>query len=162
MDDDSSEEAATQIAYDKRYVDPSFEPIAATQVKAVLGGAELPENNLELIVAKRVPFRIAVEIDERKINEFIAICANSEFVFEVNQLRVNRHLSHPGEIKFNGGAVVGSNTLRSSMDDGMEDDEYTAEATEAVEVLQHRAGSLYQLPSKAEQTSWSRLSFMAL
>ena len=74
----------------------------------MLGGSTLPEKNLELIVAKRVPFRIAVEIDERKINEFIAICANSEFVFEVNQLRVNRHLQFPGEIEFNGGAEASS------------------------------------------------------
>ena len=94
---------AARSAYHNRYVDPNFESIAAKQVKAVLGGATLPETNLELIVAKRVPFRIALEIDERKINEFIAICANSEFVFEVNQLRVNRHLSYPGEIVFNGG-----------------------------------------------------------
>ena len=95
---------ASRNAYHNRYVDPNFESISAKQVKDVLGGATLPETNLELIVAKRVPFRIALEIDERKINEFIAICANSEFVFEVNQLRVNRHLSYPGEITFNGGA----------------------------------------------------------
>ena len=102
---------ASRNAYHNRYVDPNFESISAMQVKAVLGGATLPETNLELIVAKRVPFRIALEIDERKINEFIAICANSEFVFEVNQLRVNRHLSYPGEIVFNGGV--------DQTDDGM-------------------------------------------
>ncbi len=96
--------AGERIAYDKRYVDPEFESIAASQVKAVLGGEVLPEQNLELIVAKRVPFRIAVEMDERKINEFIAICANSEFVFEVNQLRVNRHMPNE-QIVFNGGAT---------------------------------------------------------
>ena len=99
---------ANPDAYHNRYVDPNFESISATDVKAVLGGSTLPEKNLELIVAKRVPFRIAVEIDERKINEFIAICANSEFVFEVNQLRVNRHLQFPGEIEFNGGAEASS------------------------------------------------------
>ncbi|QEG21308.1 hypothetical protein [Mariniblastus fucicola] len=95
------------IAYHERYVDPNYEAIAASQVKAVLGGELLPETNLELIVAKRVPFRLAVEMDERKINEFVAICANSEFVFEVNQIRVNRHV--PGEqIEFNGGAPQNS------------------------------------------------------
>ena len=62
----------------------------------------MPETNLELIVAKRVPFRIAVEMDERKINQFIAVCANSEFVFEINQLRVNRHTPNE-KIVFNGG-----------------------------------------------------------
>ena len=92
-------------AYDQRYVNPNLEVIAASEVRAVLGGAALPETNLELIVAKRVPFRLAVEMDERKINEFIAICANSEFVFEINQVRVNRHLDFPGKIEFNGGSV---------------------------------------------------------
>lgn len=97
--------SADSISYHNRYVDPNFESISATEVKAVLGGAALPEKNLELIVAKRVPFRIAVEMDERKINEFIAICANSEFVFEVNQLRVNRHTANE-MIEFNGGAAA--------------------------------------------------------
>ena len=98
------------VAYHKRYVDPNFEAIAASQVKAVLGGIDLPETNLELIVAKRVPFRIAVEMDERKINEFIAICANSDFVFEVNQLRINRHTTEE-VIKFNGGAPQNSENM---------------------------------------------------
>ena len=102
------------VAYHERYVDPNFEAIAASQVKAVLGGAALPETNLELIVAKRVPFRIAVEMDERKINEFVAICANSDFVFEVNQLRVNRHV--PGEmIELNGGAPQNTEGLGGGM-----------------------------------------------
>jgi hypothetical protein len=91
-------------AYDRRYVDTAYEPIEASKVKLVLGGATLPEQNLELIVAKRVPFRLAVKMDERKINEFIAICANSEFVFEVNQVRINRYDGNE-EIRFNGGAT---------------------------------------------------------
>lgn len=99
---------AERIAYHNRYVDPNFESIKAADVKAVLGGSTLPETNLELIVAKRVPFRIAVEMDERKINEFIAICGNSEFMFEINQLRVNRHLDFPGAIEFNGGSASSS------------------------------------------------------
>ena len=95
-------------AYDRRYVNPELESISASDVRAVLGGAALPETNLELIVAKRVPFRLAVQMDERKINEFISICANSEFVFEINQVRINRHLDFPGAIAFNGGARAGS------------------------------------------------------
>lgn len=98
---------AEPSSYHVRYVDPNYEPIAASQVKAVLGGAALPETNLELIVAKRVPFRLAVRMDERKVNEFIAICANSEFVFEINQLRVNRHVAND-QIAFNGGATASS------------------------------------------------------
>jgi hypothetical protein len=112
------EDTGERIAYDKRYVDPEFESIAASQVKAVLGGEVLPEQNLELIVAKRVPFRIAVEMDERKINDFVAICANSEFVFEVNQLRINRHMPNE-EIKFNGGATKNEGGMGGGYGGGM-------------------------------------------
>lgn len=74
-----------------RYVDSSQEPIAAETVRAIINGEELPEENLELIAAKRVPFRLAVTMDERKINEFLALCANSPFAFEVQQIRINKH-----------------------------------------------------------------------
>ena len=74
-----------------RYVNSNQEAITAETVRTTLNGSELPEDNLELIVAKRVPFRLAVEMDERKINEFLAYCANSPFSFEVQQIRINKH-----------------------------------------------------------------------
>lgn len=73
-----------------RYVNTDLEPVAAEEVRNVVGGSELPETNLELIVSKRVPFRLAMKMDERKINSFLAHCANSPFEFEVLQLRLNR------------------------------------------------------------------------
>lgn len=90
-------------AYHGRYVDLKYEPIPADVVKNVIIGDVLPETNLELIVAKRIPFRIALKMDERKINDFVAACANSEFVFEVKQYRINRHIANDG-IQFKGGA----------------------------------------------------------
>ena len=75
-----------------RYVDKNFKPISATQVQEVLKGKSFPEENLELLVAKRVPVRIALKMDERKIDDFIAACANSPFAFEIWQVRVNRPL----------------------------------------------------------------------
>lgn len=73
-----------------RYVNVDLEPVNAEEIRNVVGGDELPENNLELIVSKRVPFRLAMKMDERKINSFLALCANSPFEFEVLQLRINR------------------------------------------------------------------------
>lgn len=73
-----------------RYVNVDLEPVDAAEIRNVVGGDELPEENLELIVSKRVPFRLAMKMDERKINSFLAICANSPFEFEVLQLRINR------------------------------------------------------------------------
>jgi hypothetical protein len=74
-----------------RYVDANQEAIPAEMVRTVINGEELPEENLELIVAKRVPFRLAVKMDERKINDFLALCANSPFSFEVQQIPINKH-----------------------------------------------------------------------
>ncbi len=74
-----------------RYVNSNQEALAAETVRNIINGKELPEDNLELIVAKRVPFRLAVRMDERKINQFLAECANSPFAFEVQQIRINKH-----------------------------------------------------------------------
>ncbi len=104
---------AERNPYHGRYVTPDFEKIAAADIRAVIGGEALPEKNLELIVAKRVPFRLGVTMDERKIPEFIALCANSNFVFEINQLRVNRHQDEDVQIAFNGGIT------KNDSDDGM-------------------------------------------
>ena len=77
--------------FHNRYVDLDFKPISSEQVLQVIRGQDLPDTNLELIIAKRVPFRIAVKMDERRIGDFMAACANSPFAFEIQQVRVNRH-----------------------------------------------------------------------
>jgi len=90
-------------AYHGRYVNENFEPILADDVRKVLSGTELPDANLELVVSKRVPVRFACRMDERKIPEFLTACYQwgqvgekpSPFIFEVWQVRINRHT--PGE-----------------------------------------------------------------
>ncbi len=92
-----------QPAYHGRYVNENFEPILADDIRKVLTGEELPENNLELVVSKRVPVRFAGRMDERKIPEFLTACYQwgqdgdkpSPFIFEVWQVRINRHT--PGD-----------------------------------------------------------------
>ncbi len=92
-----------QPAYHGRYVNENFEPILADDVRNILKGTELPEDNLEMIVSKRVPVRFACRMDERKIPEFLTACYQwgqdgdkpSPFIFEVWQVRINRHT--PGE-----------------------------------------------------------------
>jgi hypothetical protein len=41
----------------------------------------LPDQDLELVVARRIPVRIALKMQENKIPAFIAACANSPFCF---------------------------------------------------------------------------------
>lgn len=87
-----------------RYVDAQGEPLPIQKVHDVLKPTNkaLPDQDLELVVARRVPVRIALKMQENKIPAFIAACANSPFCFEINQIRLNRH--EPGEkIELNGG-----------------------------------------------------------
>ncbi|MCH2178745.1 MAG: hypothetical protein MK106_08070 [Mariniblastus sp.] len=93
-----------QPAYHGRYVNENFEPILADEVRKVISGTELPETNLELVVSKRVPVRFACRMDERKIPEFLTACYQwgqegekpSPFIFEVWQVRINRHIAGEG------------------------------------------------------------------
>jgi len=88
-----------------RYVDSNFEPLEAEKVKTILSSDVLPEEELELIVSKRVPVRIAVRMKETEIVNFMAACANSPFAFEIQQVRWNKHL--PGEeIPIGGGGLA--------------------------------------------------------
>lgn len=87
-----------------RYVDANGEPLPIQKVHEVLKptNKSLPDQDLELVVARRVPVRIALKMQENKIPAFVAACANSPFCFEINQIRMNRH--KPGEkIELNGG-----------------------------------------------------------
>ncbi len=96
-------EAMAQMApFHGRYVDENFDPISIVDLQTALSGDSLPDTLLEAIVAKRVPVRIAVKMDETKIKQFIAECAASPFAFEIFQVRINRDVSGD-DIKLAGG-----------------------------------------------------------
>lgn len=97
-------QATSRDLLNGRYVNGKFEPLGSSVVRAAIGVNKL-SNNAELIVAKRVPFRVAFEMDERRIPEFLAACANSPFRFEVRQIRINRHV--PGQTFDEAGKAVG-------------------------------------------------------
>ena len=61
-----------------RYVDREFKPIEDV---AVLKAS--------VDVAKRIPVRIRVRMDQREINKLLVNCANSSTTFEVRQMRLN-------------------------------------------------------------------------
>ncbi len=107
---DTFDTKASKKPFHGRYVGADFRPIAADTVlnvlQAVKNNQELPAANLELVVAKRVPVRIALNMDEREIPNFIAACANSPFAFEIHQVRKNRHVAGEG-IVLNGGGGSG-------------------------------------------------------
>ena len=94
------------------YVDTNFEPISAEEVLKVVKGDALPETNLELLIAKRLPVRIGVKMDERKIPAFMAACINSPFSYEIQQVRINRHTPGGDLIGLGGGTVASSGRLQ--------------------------------------------------
>lgn len=106
--------SGSNLPFHNRYVSPDFKPLSADAVQSVLkaikDGTALPNENLELVVARRVPVRIALRMDERAIPEFMSASANSPFAFEIQQVRKNRH--KPGEgIAFNGGDGGGATRM---------------------------------------------------
>ncbi len=128
--------STSSLPYDNRYVDVNFDPLPAEVVKGVITGAELPETNLELIVAKRVPVRIALKMDERKIADFMAACANSPFAFEIQQVRWNRHTPGGDEITLGGSSgTSGADTeKRSGMGQNLGMDGFNSNPVDVVPV----------------------------
>ena len=73
-----------------RYVKTNYEPMSEAEIRKA-AKAEKLEADPEYSVAKRIPFRLGLVMDEREIDRFLAACANSPFAIEVRQIRVNRH-----------------------------------------------------------------------
>ena len=153
VDADGFDKLGSYSPYHGRYVDVNFVPLHADVVRQVLDGKELPGDNLELVVAKRVPVRIALRMNERNIPEFMTACANSPFAFEINQVRMNRH--EPGEgIEFNGGGYGEDNSAgggspeggsREGMSDGMAGIDFGAREGEGGDV-----SNLSEMPTNVE------------
>lgn len=72
---------------DGRYVKKDYTPLPA----ATLRSAAESDNKEEayLAVAKRMPVRMRVRMDQRKLNKFLIECGNSDLMLEVKQVRVN-------------------------------------------------------------------------
>ncbi|MDG2013588.1 MAG: hypothetical protein P8J33_08790, partial [Pirellulaceae bacterium] len=86
---------ASKSPFHGRYVDRDFTQLNESEITSVITSDSLTEQSY-LAVAKRVPVRIAVKMDERRINDFLAAAANSPFAFEIRQVRVNKH--NPSEV----------------------------------------------------------------
>jgi hypothetical protein len=85
-----------------RYVDEKYSTLPAARLRAALESTD-PAEAL-LAVAKRMPVRIRVQIDQRKLNLFLAQCGNSRLPVEVRQVRINRD---PAPVGGMGGGMGG-------------------------------------------------------
>lgn len=107
-----------------RYVDKNNVPLAGYQLREAIappapGAMSMtPTNPAEtalLTVAKRMPVRIRLEIDQRKLNKLLTEFGNAPLPVEVRQLRINREPAPLGapESFFAGigGATGGGGTM---------------------------------------------------
>jgi len=87
-----------------RYVDKNNVPLAGFQLRAAIApptpgapaAAPNPESAL-LAVAKRMPVRLRLEIDQRRLNKLLTEFGNAPLPVEVRQLRFNRDPAGVGD-----------------------------------------------------------------
>ena len=65
---------------ENRYVDEKLAGVPAKKLRTL--------NDADLIVAKRLPVRLVVLMDQRQINRFIADCGNAKLPLEIRQVRL--------------------------------------------------------------------------
>jgi hypothetical protein len=92
---------------DMRYVDNDYNPLPAARLREALrsGGPE----DAFLVVAKRMPVRLRLIVDQRKLPRLLAEFGNSPLPVEVRQVRVNRQggTSGGGYGGYSGGEMGG-------------------------------------------------------
>jgi hypothetical protein len=97
-----------------RYVDSAYAPVPATNLRSAIESDAQDEAQAYLLVAKRMPIRLGLTIDQRKLNRFITACGNSKLMVEVRQVRFNRQ-SGPGSPMGGGGGMGGMGSMMGGM-----------------------------------------------
>ncbi|WP_425614993.1 hypothetical protein NA78x_004879 [Anatilimnocola sp. NA78] len=83
-----------------RYVDSNNVPLAGFQLREALKAtAASDQANSLLAVAKRMPVRIRLEIDQRRMNSILTEFGNAQLPVEIRQVRINRDPAAPGSVE---------------------------------------------------------------
>jgi len=72
---------------DGRYVDNSFKPLTGAQLRTAMNLQNA--NDAVIAVAKRIPVRMRLKVDESQIGRLITECGNGKMMLEVLQVRYN-------------------------------------------------------------------------
>ncbi len=76
-----------------RYVDNDYQPVKASDLREALdpetASTTIDRDTAYLVVAKRMPIRMNLVMDTRKLHSLITECGNSSLMVEVRQVRVN-------------------------------------------------------------------------
>ncbi|MCB1155505.1 hypothetical protein KDL45_17740, partial [bacterium] len=70
----------------------SYQPISGETLRTAAESED--KEQAYLAVAKRMPVRMRVKIDQRKLNKFLVECGNADLMLEVKQVRINPDASH--------------------------------------------------------------------
>jgi hypothetical protein len=94
---------------DRRYVDFDYQAIPADKLRAAIESDAQNAEEAYLLVAKRIPIRLGVTIDQRKLNRLITACGNAPLMVEIRQVRFNRQAGR------NAGGMGGGYGMMSAM-----------------------------------------------
>ena len=115
--DPSLASAMSRDLAEGRYVDENYQPLRAARLRASLTSKSAAD--ALLAVAKRMPVRIRVRVDQRKLNVLLAACGNAKLPVEVKQVRINREAAAAGSsMTGGGGATPGYGTPAPGSADG--------------------------------------------
>jgi hypothetical protein len=98
-----------------RYVDAAFNPLTGDDLRSKMR-SESPEDAY-FAVAKRVPVRLRLKIDSRKVQHFLAACGNADLMLEVRQVRLGDTVAAGGSEGGYGGGYGGSSGGAKGMGD---------------------------------------------
>ena len=85
--------AATPDPANGRYVDAAYAPLTGDDLRAKMKSSS-PEDAY-FAVAKRVPVRLRLKVDQRRIQTLIAECGNANLLFEIRQIRIGDTIPAP-------------------------------------------------------------------
>lgn len=92
---------------DGRYVDNSFKPLTGSQLRTAMNLQNA--NDAVIAVAKRIPVRMRLKVDESQIGRLITECGNGKMMLEVLQVRYNTDAAAaPGAAAAGGGMPGGA------------------------------------------------------
>lgn len=90
-----------------RYVDNEYQALKAEKLRSALTAASPTPDDAFLVVAKRMPIRIRLVVDVRKLPRLLAQLGNSMLPVEVRQVRINRSKDAGGGMDIMGGNYGG-------------------------------------------------------
>ncbi len=103
---------ATPDPANGRYVDAAFAPLTGDDLRSKMKSAS-PEDAY-FAVAKRVPVRMRLKVDQRKVQTLIAECGNASLLFEIRQIRLGDTAAAPDS---NAGGAFGTDVYASGASD---------------------------------------------